>query len=194
MNTNINNNNPGGGGFGVGGGGGHGRTTATTIVAAGDLSNLALRTAKSFATKHKFITISYLYGLTSVLFLVVVLGGTGISLTSDQRREYDGIMSTVDLRAEYDAASSYHSALSAYRRSKGWFSCDAHCKHYKRLAERKKRAWDDVRAEGNARMSDARSVAGLWSEVGIDEIKESFWGYFQGGKDFARRQSMWDAM
>lgn len=181
------NNNPGGGMGGGGGGPG-------TIVAAGDLSSLALRTAKSFATKHKFITASYLYGLTSMLFLIVVLGGSGISLTLDQRRKYDDIMSTVDLRAEYDAASSYHAAHAAHYHAKGWLSCDAHCQHYKRISDRKKREWDEIRAEGNARMSDARSVAGLWSEVGVDEVKESFWGYFQGGKDFARRQSMWDAM
>ena len=184
--NNNNNNNPGGGG-----GGG---TATTAIVAASDLSSLVLRTAKSFATRHKFITISYMYGLISMLLLIVVLGGGGISLTLDQRRAYDDIMSTVDLRAEYDAASSYHSARASYRQSKGWLSCDSHCQHYKRLSERKKDVWDDIRAEGNARMSDARSVAGLFSEVGIGEVKESFWGYFQGGKDFARRQSMWDAM
>ena len=182
-------NNPGVGvGAGVGGGGGGG-----TIVAPGDLSSLALGAANSFARRHKFVTASYLYGLTSLL-LLIVLGGSGMTLTMDQRRKYDAIMSTVDLRAEYDAASSYHAASAAYYHSKGWLSCDAHCQHYKRISDRKKREWDEVRAEGNARMSDARSVAGLFSEVGIDEVKESFWGYFQGGKDFARRQSMWDAM
>jgi hypothetical protein len=164
-----------------------------TIVASGDLSSLALTTAKAFARRHKVVTASYMYGLTSLL-LLIVLGGSGIKLTMDQRREYDAIMNTVDLRAEYDAASSYHAAHARYYHSKGWLSCDAHCQHYKRISERKKREWDEVRAEGNARMSDARSVAGLWSEVGVDEVKESFWGYFQGGKDFARRQTMWDAM
>jgi hypothetical protein len=183
-------NNPagGGGGGGVGGGGGGG-----TIISGGDVSSLALNAAKSFARRHKFATASYLYGLASLL-LLFVLGGTGMELTSDRRRRYNAIMRTVDLRAEYDAASAYHAAHAMYHQSKGWLSCDAHCQRHKRISERKKREWDEVRAEGNARMSDARSVAGLWSEVGIDEVKESFWGYFQGGKDFAKRQSMWDAM
>ena len=60
--------------------------------------------------------------------------------------------------------------------------------------ERKKYEWDEIKAEGNARMSDAKSVAGLWSEVGVGEVTDSFWGYFASGKRFAKRQSMWDAM
>ena len=46
----------------------------------------------------------------------------------------------------------------------------------------------------HARMSDAKSVAGLFSEVGVGEVTDSFWGYFASGKQFAKRQSMWDAM
>merc|ERR1712070_565449 len=53
---------------------------------------------------------------------------------------------------------------------------------------------DRVREEGNARMSDAKSVAGLFSEVGVGEVQDSFWSYFASGKKFAKRQSMWDAM
>jgi hypothetical protein len=169
------------------------RGGGTLAVTPGDLSSLALTSVKSFARRHKVLTASYLYGLSSLL-LLILLGGSGIKLSLDQRREYDAIMNTVDLRAEYDAATSYHAAYARYYHAKGWLSCDAHCQHYKRISERKKREWDEIRAEGNARMSDAKGVAGLWSEVGIDEVKDSFWGYFRGGKDFARRQSMWDAM
>jgi ABC-type multidrug transport system fused ATPase/permease subunit len=43
-------------------------------------------------------------------------------------------------------------------------------------------------------MSDAKAVAGLWSEIGVGEVKDSFWQYFYSGKQFARRQSMWDAL
>jgi hypothetical protein len=169
------------------------RGGGTLAVTPADLSSLALTSVKSFARRHKVLTASYLYGLSSLL-LLILLGGSGIKLTLDQRREYDAIMNTVDLRAEYDAATSYHAAYARYYHAKGWLSCDAHCQHYKRISERKRREWDEIRAEGNARMSDAKNVAGLFSEVGVDEVKDSFWGYFRGGKDFARRQSMWDAM
>lgn len=58
----------------------------------------------------------------------------------------------------------------------------------------KKQIWDEIKAEGNARMSDAKSVAGLFSEVGVGEVTDTFWEYFASGKQFAKRQSMWDAM
>lgn len=60
--------------------------------------------------------------------------------------------------------------------------------------DRRKLEWEEIKAEGNARMSDAKSVAGLWSEVGVNEVQDSFWEYFHSGKNFAKRQSMWDAM
>ena len=42
-------------------------------------------------------------------------------------------------------------------------------------------------------MSDAKKEAGLFSEVAVGEAKDSFWQYLYQGKNFAKRQSMWDA-
>lgn len=162
------------------------------VVAAPDIASLALSTVTSFSRRHKVVSFSYLYGLTSLLLLLLL--GSGTKLTLDQQRQYNAIMNTVDLQAEYAAASAYHHANNNYYHAKGWISCDAHCQHYKQIAERKKREWDEIRAEGNARMSDAKNVAGLFSEVGVGEVTDSFWEYFAGGKRFAKRQSMWDAM
>jgi len=166
--------------------------TGGTIVTAADMTSLALSSLKSFTKRHKVISTSYLYGLTTIL-LIALLGG-GTKLTLDQQRNYNRIMSTIDLQAEYSAASSYNAAYANYYHSKGWISCDAHCQHYKKISQRKKADWDAIKAEGNARMSDAKSVAGLFSEVGVGEVTDSFWGYFASGKQFAKRQSMWDAM
>mmetsp|Transcript_24009 Transcript_24009/g.43203 ORF Transcript_24009/g.43203 Transcript_24009/m.43203 type:complete len:178 (-) Transcript_24009:281-814(-) len=166
--------------------------TGGTIVTASDVTSLALSSLKSFSKRHKVISTSYLYGLTTLL-LIALLGG-GSKLTLDQQRNYNKIMNTIDLQAEYSAASSYNAAYADYYHSKGWISCDAHCQHYKKISERKKAEWDAIKAEGNARMSDAKSVAGLFSEVGVGEVTDSFWGYFASGKQFAKRQSMWDAM
>ena len=163
-----------------------------TIVATDDISTLAISTVKNFSKRHKVITGSYLYGLTSLLLLFLL--GSGTKLTFDQQRRYNSIMNTIDLQAEYSAASAYHTAYNNYYHSKGWISCDAHCQHYKRIMDSKKLEWDEIKAEGNARMSDAKSVAGLFSEVGVGEVTDSFWEYFAHGKRFAKRQSMWDAM
>lgn len=162
------------------------------IITAGSIGTLALSTATSFAKRHKVITTSYLYGMTSLIILILVGGGT--KLTVDQQRQYNRIMNTVDLQAEYTASDRYHSAYANYYHSKGWLSCDAHCQHYKKIMERRKYEWEEVKAEGNARMSDAKNVAGIFSEVGVGEVTDSFWEYFASGKRFAKRQSMWDAM
>lgn len=103
-------------------------------------------------------------------------------------------MDTIDLQAEYTAATRYHEAYAHYYRTKGWFACDATCARYKRMTQKRKFEWDAIRAEGNARMSDARHVAGLWSEVGVEEVKDSFFRHFHSGKSYAKRRSMWDAM
>ena len=51
-----------------------------------------------------------------------------------------------------------------------------------------------IRAEGNARMSDAKAVAGLGSQVAVQEMQDSFWQYLAAGKRFAKRQTAWDIM
>lgn len=181
MNQQQYNTNPGGGGG-----------TNASIVTSNNISSLAISTVKNFAKRHKVISVSYLYGLTTLLLLALLGSGTKLSL--DQQRQYNRIMRTIDLDAEYAAASAYHAAHNNYYHAKGWFTCDGYCQRQKRTMERRRYEWDEIKAEGNARMSDAKSVAGLWSEVGVGEVTDSFWEYFASGKRFAKRQSMWDAM
>jgi hypothetical protein len=135
---------------------------STVLTATTPLTTLALTTATSFARRHKFITASYLYGLFSLTLLLLI--GSGTKLTADQRRQYNSIMNTIDLQAEYTAASRYHTAYNNYYHSKGWFSCDTHCQHYKSLMNTRLQEWNEIKSEGNARMSDAKSIAGLFSE------------------------------
>lgn len=155
----------------------------------GDLGQMIVRGATTFARRHKVITGSYIMGL-----LVIILIGGGAKLSYEQRREYNSIMNTIDLQAEFDASQNYYMADQAYRASKGWFSCDGLCQRNKRRMEDAKSRLDLIRKEGHARMSDAKSVAGLFSEIGVGEVQDSFWSYFNSGKQFAKRQSMWDAL
>jgi len=161
-------------------------------IVVGDVSSAIVTVAKRFAKRHKVLTFSYVYGV--FILCIICLVGSGTKLTFEQQRQYNQIMNTIDLQAEYTSASKYHTAYANYYHSKGWLSCDAHCQHYKAIMDRRKLEWDEIKAEGNARMSDAKSIAGLFSEVGVNEVKDSFWDYFHSGKNFAKRQSMWDAM
>ncbi|KAG7346697.1 hypothetical protein IV203_005766 [Nitzschia inconspicua] len=155
----------------------------------GDVGQMIVRGASTFARRHKVVTGSYILGI-----LVILLIGGGTKLNYDQRRQYNEIMKTIDLQAEFDASTDYWQANEAYRATKGWFSCDGLCQRNKRRMEEAKYRLDRIRQEGQARMSDAKSVAGIFSEVGVGEVQDSFWSYFNHGKQFAKRQSMWDAM
>jgi hypothetical protein len=155
----------------------------------GDVGQMIVRGATNFAKRHKIISGSYILGL-----LVIILVGGGTKLTYEQQREYNAIMNTIDLQAEFDASQNFYMADQAYRASKGWFTCDGLCQRNKKRMEDAKRRLDLIRQEGQARMSDAKSIAGLFSEIGVGEVQDSFWGYFHSGKQFAKRQSMWDAM
>lgn len=154
-----------------------------------DVGQLVVRSAKAFAQKHRFITGSYFFGVLALLFI-----GSGTQLTFQQRQQYNSIMETIDIQAEYDATERYWRAKNAYQSTKGWFSCDGLCQRNKHRMEDAERDLQAIRQEGNARMSDAKAIAGLTSEVGVEEMKDSFWQYFTAGKQFAKRQTMWDMM
>mmetsp|Transcript_61486 Transcript_61486/g.150499 ORF Transcript_61486/g.150499 Transcript_61486/m.150499 type:complete len:307 (+) Transcript_61486:35-955(+) len=154
-----------------------------------ELGQLVVNGATRFARRHKVITGSYVLGI-----LVILLVGTGTKLNYDQRKQYNAIMNTIDTNAEYIASQDYWRANEAYRATAGWFSCDSLCQRNKRRMEDAKYRLEKIREEGSARMSDAKSVAGLFSEVGVGEVQDSFWSYFTSGKQFAKRQSSWDIM
>ena len=145
---------------------------------------------KSFSERLQvsYESIGRFLWVVAVKSLVLLMFSSGAKLTYDQRREYNRIMSTIDLQAEYDASYDYWETQQAYRASKGWFTCDSLCQRNKRRMEDAKYRLDRIREEGQARMSDAKSVAGLFSEVGVGEVQDSFWEYFSSGKRFAKRQ------
>lgn len=154
-----------------------------------DMGSIILHGATGFARRHKVVTGSYLFGI-----LVLLLAGSGTRLTLEQRRDYNAIMDTIDIQAEFEASNRFGLADQAYRSTKGWFTCDQLCQRNKERMEMAKFTLDEIRKEGHARMSDAKARAGLFSEIGIGEVKDKFWGHFAQGKQFAKRQSMWDAM
>lgn len=154
-----------------------------------EMGQIVVKGITKFAKKNKVISTSYIFG---VLFLLLI--GSGTKLSYEQTRQYNNIMNTIDLEAEFAASNRYAIAVQNYRATKGWFSCDYTCKRNKKRMEDAERVLEGIRNEGYARMSDAKSVAGIFSEVGVGEVKDSFWQYFQAGKQFAKRQSMWDMM
>jgi len=159
------------------------------LPSVADVGSLVVRGVTTFAKNHKVISGSYILG---VLFLLLI--GSGTKLTYDQQRQYNRLMNQVDVQAEHDASIYYAQTVHAYRATKGWFSCDMYCQRNKKAMDKAKYNLDMIRKEGYEIMSEAKSVAGLFSEVGVEEVSDTFWEKFHSGKAYAKRQSMWDAM
>ena len=160
-----------------------------TLVSAETALTAVLSGAKTFVKKHPVVTSAYFLGLFAALF------GSGVTLTAHQLGSYNKIMGTINLDAEFDASRNYVDAYSVHRASQGWFwSCDGICQRNKSRMDVAKGRLDEVKAESNARQNEAKKVAGVFSEVGVQEVRDSFWGYFNRGKQFAKRQTMYDAM
>lgn len=153
------------------------------------MGTLVVRNVTSFAARHKTLTAYYLLGWIFVLFV-----GSGTQLTLQQQSTYNNILKTIDVQAEYDATEEYWKARQYYQASKGWFfACDDLCQRHKRRMQQAERTLTAIRQEGAARMKDAKQSVGFLSVVGVDEVKDTFWQYLTQGKQFAKRQSMWDA-
>jgi hypothetical protein len=152
------------------------------------VGSLVVRGVTSFARRHKSVTGFYLLGWIFLLF-----AGSGTKLSLDQQRTFRQITNSIDTQAEYDATGDFLQARQLYYGTKGWFSCDGTCQRHKVRMQEAETALTAIRKEGAARMQDAKRTVGILSEVGVEEVKDSFWGYFYQGKQFAKRQSAWDA-
>ena len=154
-----------------------------------EVGSLVVQTATGFARRNKVVTGFYLLGW---IFLIFV--GSGTRLTMQQQAKYNRIMNTINVQAEYDATDDYWKARQMYLATKGWFSCDGLCQRHKARMEQAEAALNAIRQEGAARMADAKQSVGLLSEIGVGEVKDSFFQYLYQGRQFAKRQSLWDAM
>jgi len=63
----------------------------------------------------------------------------------------------------------------------------------KAVAEAQARV-DDALRERAEIQSEAKAQVGIWSQYGVDEVRERFWAAYQSGKDFAKRMTFWDVM
>ncbi len=54
--------------------------------------------------------------------------------------------------------------------------------------------YDALVAQEKSHWSDAKASLGMFSQYGVAETRELFWKRFGQGKDFAKRQTTWDAL
>ena len=95
-------------------------------------------------------------------------------------------MATVDTDLEMRALSGKNAAYSRYYDSKGWFSCDEYCTEMKSRSDLASSRHAAVKAESARRISGAKAQAGIFSTMGVDEVRDSFWSYFRRGPSSPR--------
>jgi len=130
--------------------------------------------------------------------LLVAALGTGFSVTETQLAEYQDAMHAASKTTDRDlvqAKTALREADQRYYNAKGWFwQCDANCQRLYtqqqlaagRVAELEERRGNLIR--------EARSTVGIWSTVGVSEVRESFWHAWEHGKETAKRWTMMDSL
>lgn len=84
--------------------------------------------------------------------------------------------------------------IFTFRGSKGWFTCDKRCQLYKIDYDIANNELKYQQSEEQRIIADAKSNVGIFSSFGVEEARDMFWRRFSDGKNFAKRQTMWDAM
>jgi len=83
----------------------------------------------------------------------------------------------------------------AYEQSKGWFwQCDSVCQSNKAEYDAVMLQYNGLLNEESLHWSDAKAAVGVFSTMGVGETRTLFWQRFGQGKDFAKRQTTWDAL
>lgn len=117
-----------------------------------------------------------------------------IQVSDSQRQMYYKELQSVDTASIQRVGQELYFADQQYQQSRGWFSCDSFCQQHKQRAEQLLREYNALRAEEERAMSSAKSKLGLFSEYGVEETRDLFWERFGQGKNFATRQTKWDAL
>lgn len=148
------------------------------------LINFAVKSVK----KHPVVFSSYALGLVLCLFV------SGIALTAQQQSEFQADLQRINYKDLDRRQQDYEKNLFQYNAAKGWFSCDATCQYHKENMERSRVDYEYVQRQVDSQLSDAKAKLGLLSTVGVVEARDMFWTRFAQGKQFAQRQTKWDAL
>ena len=85
---------------------------------------------------------------------------------------------------------------SRYRNSKSWipFQCDDKCTRlYDRMVLAQGRV-EELENKRDSLVREARSAIGIWSTIGVSEVRGRFWDAWERGKETAKRWTMMDGI
>lgn len=136
------------------------------------LIDVGVRTVKRNPIKVSL----YVVGLAICLFF------NGIKMSSEQAKAFETDMSKYDYERIDRAALKAERLSSVYYRSKGWFTCDPSCQLNKAAMQEAISYHRVVLGEENAKISEAKSKVGIFSDYGVSETRNLFWERFGQGK------------
>lgn len=153
---------------------------------SGVLIDIGVKTVKA----HPKISASYVIGVLLCLFF------TGFAVSRESQSAYNNEMGEIEPimvglnKLEYKRDMAYN----AYYQKKGFFSCDDVCTNLKHRFDQVDHEYNQEYALVQEKISHAKSHVGIFSTHGVEETRRLFWKRFGQGKDFAKRQTWWDAL
>lgn len=150
---------------------------------------MVISSCKNFVKGHKVISLIWVGGL-----LLSILA-TGYAPSPAAVRKYKGIMATLEHTELAHAEDEMIYWDQEYRRSKGMFwSCDENCTRKKMQYQSAKEVFDAVNRDYQRKLAKAKSQLGVFSQDGVAETRDLFWRKVAGGKQYAKRATMWDVV
>jgi len=157
-----------------------------------EIGSLVVHQVVSFVKKRPVVTSFYFIGIIAAVF------ATGFSVTAEALHTYQNGMSHADHVTSTDlsrAWTEHRRAEHDYYNVKPWFwqSCNQQCQTaYTRLSIAEGRI-AEVTARRDELMTAARQSVGIWSTLGVSDVRKSFWASWERGKEQAKRWTMMDA-
>jgi len=154
--------------------------------------------AKSFvgaAARKPVLSSLYIVGV------LVALLGTGFKVTESQMLDYQESLEQAQrtgsrdlVQARADSNNSYNKFYNA-KSWAIWNNCpDAHCQRLKERYELAAARVTELEGRLDEQVRGARQQVGIWSTVGVGEVRGAFWKAWNDGCETAKRWTMMDAV
>jgi len=122
-----------------------------------------------------------------------------VKVTPEMRSTYEkmAVVNPKEMFELNDAQTELAQAEAVLYDSKVWFwswSADtkAAVEKNQAIVALKRERVEAMMKKRDEQQRAANAVVGIWSEYGMEEVKEKFWSSFEAGKVFAKRQSLFD--
>jgi hypothetical protein len=157
-----------------------------------DFGAIIASTATSVVKNNPIKVSTWVFGLILAAF------ATGFAVDETTRASYELTIQQageVHSKELYKAQQNLKQAEGRHYELKGWFwACDNKCQKAldkvnmaKAEVGRFQKLRDDI-------ITEARREVGIWSTIGVQDIRNGFWSAWKSGKDWAARMTMMDAM